>query len=144
MLASQANRALAPTPRLQRQSVASPCRGLRPSPLIMSPSRASNKCSLDPLRDRGFVKKEKASSLSLSLQLMLSYPVKVAAKSYPPRYTVPKFQKFDGQMSDSNEHVVSFLDSIGAFNHDTTICLKGVFDPLSLHMVCQSIARISA
>lgn len=57
-------------------------------------------------------KKEKASSSSVSLKLMLPYLMEVAVTPYPFGYKVLKFQKFDGRKGDSKEHVASFLDSI--------------------------------
>lgn len=56
-------------------------------------------------------KKEKASSSSVLLELMLPYLDVVAVKPYPFRYKVPKFQKFDGRKGDSKEHVL--LNLIG-------------------------------
>lgn len=44
--------------------------------------------------------------------------------SYPPEYETLKFLKFDGQEDDSKEHVLHFLDSMGAFARDDALCLS--------------------
>lgn len=77
------------------------------------------------------LRKEKASSSSVSTELMSSYADEVIAKSSPFGYKVPKFQKFAGQKKDLKEHVQCFLDSMGPFAHDATLCLREFFKSLT-------------
>lgn len=71
------------------------------------------------------VRKETGSSLSFSTELMPSFPRGVTTIPYPPGYKVPKFQKFDGRKGDSKGHVRRFLDLLGVFSYDSTLCLRG-------------------
>lgn len=67
---------------------------------------------------------ERASTASTSLDLKLPYFNKVPAKKYPPKYKVPKFQKFNGFKGNTNEYVARFLDSIAPFSKDTELYLR--------------------
>lgn len=67
--------------------------------------------------------KEKTFVLSICLDLKLSYATEVTAKPYPIGYVIAQFQKFEGRRGNAREHVVRFLDSIGALAHDVDLCM---------------------
>lgn len=58
------------------------------------------------------------------LDLNPPYSVEVVAKPYPMKYAVSQFQKFDGGKGNIREHFVRLLDSMGAFAHDTDLCMR--------------------
>lgn len=67
----------------------------------------------------------------------------------PPNLTsrvyTPQFQKFDGQIENTREHVVYFYDSIGAHAHNAMhYGILQVLDGSGLHLVLQSKARFGA
>lgn len=71
-------------------------------------------------KNLGHTEEQKASSSSVSIELMSHYCVEVATKLYPLVRKVPKFKKFEGRKGDSKEHVVSFLDSLDPFAHNAS------------------------
>lgn len=87
----------------------------------------------DLLRGLGHAEERKGESLRVSISLGLKPPywIKVAAKSYPIMYTLPKFQKFDDFNDNTKEHIIRFLDFMSAHAHDTDILLKGIFKSLT-------------
>lgn len=54
--------------------------------------------------------KERASVSFFSLDLKATLPFEVAAKPYPSKYKVPKFQKYNGWKGNKKDHIVRFLD----------------------------------
>lgn len=65
--------------------------------------------------------KEKASMLSICLDLKPPFVVKVAAS---------QVQKFDDIIENTREHVVRFLDSVGAHAHNVDLCMREFFKSL--------------
>ncbi|KAH7836714.1 hypothetical protein Vadar_004662 [Vaccinium darrowii] len=43
---------------------------------------------------------------------------------YPEGYTPPKFIKFDGKEGNAQEHMVCFIETLGAFSGDTNLRLR--------------------
>lgn len=58
--------------------------------------------------------KVKASTSTINLDLKPPYPSEIAATPYPAGYVVPHLQMFDGRKWNSHEHIMRFLDSMGA------------------------------
>lgn len=48
----------------------------------------------------------------------------MVVKPYPTGYIMPKFQRFNGRKAYTREHVICFLDFMGAHAHDTDLCLR--------------------
>lgn len=57
---------------------------------------------------------EKDSKRIIGLNLKPPYLDKIARKPHQVGYVVPHLQKFDESKGNTHEHVVRFLDSIGA------------------------------
>lgn len=62
--------------------------------------------------------KETESKSTICLDLESPYSVEFVAKPYPVRYVIPQFQNFDYTHSNTHEHVVRFLDLMGAHAND--------------------------
>jgi hypothetical protein len=52
------------------------------------------------------------------------YPMAILRMPYPDGYTPPKFTKFDGKEGNAQEHVVRFIETLGAFSGDTNLRLR--------------------
>lgn len=57
----------------------------------------------------------RSTSASIYLDMKPPNAVEVAAKTYLVGSAASQFQKFDSQRGSIEEHVLCFLDSIGAF-----------------------------
>lgn len=64
---------------------------------------------------RSDVEKEISSIGSVCLDLKLAYPFEVDANPYLAGYAIYQFQKVNDQRGNTREHVVHFLDFMGAF-----------------------------
>lgn len=62
------------------------------------------------------LKKEKdtVSMSMISLDLKLLCSGEIVVKPYPVRYVAPQFQTFDNRRLNTHEHIVQFLDFVGA------------------------------
>lgn len=68
--------------------------------------------------------KERASVSLISPDLKRFYATGVATNSYPVGYVIPKFQKFDIRRRGIREHVVRFLNSVGAHANEVDLCVR--------------------
>ncbi|KAH7841340.1 hypothetical protein Vadar_028577 [Vaccinium darrowii] len=59
-----------------------------------------------------------------SLDIQPPYPMAILQMPYPEGYTPPKFTKFDGKEGNAQEHVVRFIETLGAFSGDTNLRLR--------------------
>lgn len=64
------------------------------------------------------------SSTVAGLNLRPPYPASITMKPYPAGYTVPNFQKFDGQKGNIIEHIARFVDAMGPYAHSPELCLR--------------------
>lgn len=53
-----------------------------------------------------------------------SYPVEVISEPYSSDYKIQKFQKYDGRSDTSKEHVMLFLESLGHYSDNESLCFK--------------------
>lgn len=65
----------------------------------------------------------KASKSTIGLDMKSSYPAEVAPKPYPSRYIATQFQ-IPLKWGNTHEHVVQFLNSIGAHCNDQSLSLR--------------------
>lgn len=68
----------------------------------------------------------------ISLDVKPLYPAKVASKPFLVEFVAPQFQKLDGKRGDTREHVVHFLDYIGAHSNDQNLCLRELSKSITL------------
>lgn len=59
-----------------------------------------------------------------SLKLKPPYSTEVAAKPYLTEHKLPKFQKCNDRKDNTGEHVVRFLNFMGAHVQDVDLCLR--------------------
>lgn len=52
------------------------------------------------------------------------YPLEITKTPYPEGYTTPKFQRFDGKNGNAQEHVVRFIETLGAHGGNHTLRLR--------------------
>lgn len=66
---------------------------------------------MTPFEDEAMSRKEKdkSSISSAYLELKPPYLIKVAAKPYPSKYAMPKFQKFDERKGNTTEMLCASL-----------------------------------
>ena len=70
--------------------------------------------------------KKKAMSFSPTVPMLDTrppYPLKLARLPYPEGYRSVHFARYDGKRGNSKEHVARFLDSLGIYREDETLCL---------------------
>lgn len=70
--------------------------------------------------------KEKAKTVLPSLpspDICPPYPMAILSLPYPEGYTQPKFVKFDSKEGSAKEHVVRFIESLGAHAANSNLCL---------------------
>lgn len=65
--------------------------------------------------------KEKVSISSVCLYLKPPYLIEMVAKPYPVGYVVSKSQKFNSHEGNTREHIVRFINSLGALAHDSNL-----------------------
>ncbi|XP_028106172.1 uncharacterized protein LOC114305297 [Camellia sinensis] len=59
------------------------------------------------------------------------YSQEILTMPYPTGYTVPKFIKFDGKQGNTREHVVRFIETLGAHGSDHSLRLQEFFKSLT-------------
>lgn len=86
--------------------------------------------------------KEKAFISSICLDLKPPYAVEIVAKSYPVGYVTPQFHKFEDRRGNKRKHVVRFLESMGAYDHDDDLCMKNFMTSRSERKSISSMRRV--
>lgn len=61
--------------------------------------------------------------LLICLELKPHKAIEVTVKPYLVGLVTPQFEKFDGRSGNTREHVVHFLNSIGAHAKDADLCM---------------------
>lgn len=75
--------------------------------------------------------------LTLGLNLKPPYSLEVAANPYPVGYFMSQFQKSSTNKGNTFEHIVYFLDSLGALSSDQDLCVNSLsLWQIELTLVC--------
>ncbi|GFZ16817.1 hypothetical protein Acr_26g0000870 [Actinidia rufa] len=79
-----------------------------------------------------------------SLEHTPPYPIEIACLPYPEGNVTSKFSKFNGRIGSACEHVVRFIETLGAFCADKNLRLREFSRSLTEHVVRQPYSGLDS